>query len=347
MSLRILHLAPLWHPIKQDAPGGIETFLVELLSALAGLGFRNSIIASGDSEIPGELIPAVESNLCERMRGGAAHEYIYYEQQQISLAMHNAGKFDLIHSHIGPGAYSLSSLAGLNNRVLHSQHGPVYQDIQWLLEHQSDLWISTVSEFQLRKLGGSHPHRHSIPNGINVSRFAYQPEARDGLFFMGRIERAKGPDIAVQVARELQMPLCIAGPILDWNLFRTEIEPHLNETIRYVGVLNHEQKTEQLGRSLCALMPSRWEEPFGLIAIEAMACGTPVVGLANGALTEIIDPGITGFVAKEPAQLAGLVEKASKLDREKVRARVTERFDIKKVAVRYRALYQKITNSHE
>lgn len=347
MSLRILHLAPLWHPIKKDAPGGIETFLVELVGALDELGFQNSIIASGDSELAGELIPAVESNLCERMQSKTAHEYVYYEQRQISLAMRNVGNFDLIHSHVGPGAYCLSSLPGLNNRVLHSQHGPIYQDIQWLLEHQPDLWISTVSEHQLRKLGGSHPHRQCIPNGINMGRFPYQAESQDGLFFMGRIERAKGPDIALQVARELQMPLSLAGPILDWNLFRTEIEPHLNETIQYLGVLNHARKTAQLGRSLCVLMPSRWEEPFGLIAIEAMACGTPVVALANGALPEIIDSGVTGFVAKEPAQLPALVEKASKLDREKVRARVRERFDMPKVAARYGTLYRKITPSHD
>ena len=104
--------------------------------------------------------------------------------------------------------------------------------------------------------------------------------------FLGRMEEKKGPDLAVQVARALDRPLILAGPMVDEGFFDRAIRPFLNGQIRYVGVVNHRQKTELFGQAACVLMPSRWEEPFGLVAIEAMACGTPVVAPASVALPD-------------------------------------------------------------
>ena len=108
--MKILHLAPLWYPVVPDAPGGIETFLSRLIARLQLLGHQNTLIASGDSQTSAELIPAVPTNLCDRMKGGAAKEYVYYEQHQLMLAIERAAEFDIIHSHIGEGALALSAI---------------------------------------------------------------------------------------------------------------------------------------------------------------------------------------------------------------------------------------------
>lgn len=342
MSLRILHLAPLWHPIKKDAPGGIETFLVDLIGALNDLGHTNAVIAPQGSEMNCHVIPAVDGSICELMKRNSAQEYVYYEQRQLCLALENAADYDMIHSHIGPGAYALSSVASLKNRVLHTHHGPVYEDLRWFLRHNPQLWIATVSKHQLVQIGGAGKRRRIVSNGLPVKRFAYNPAPEDGLFFMGRIEPHKGPDLAVNVARTLNERLDLAGPVLDRELFSSRIEPYLNQDIRYVGVLDQQEKNRRLGRARCVLMPSRWNEPFGLVAIEAMACGTPVVGLANGALPEIIDQGVTGFVTKDPNDLPRLVEEAYRLDRSIVRTRAVERFDIAQAAAGYNKLYEEI-----
>src|SRR5262249_47777331 len=145
------------------------------------------------------------------------------------------------------------------------------------------------------------------------------------------------------VAKELGRPLTLAGPVVDKEYFAHRIEPCLGDRIRYVGVVNHRQKNELLGQAACVLMVSRVEEGFGMVSIEAMACGTPVVGLARGALREIIEADLTGYLAEDEYALPGLVQKAVQMDRAAIRARVGARFDIAVVAEKYHQLYTEIT----
>jgi glycosyltransferase involved in cell wall biosynthesis len=134
----------------------------------------------------------------------------------------------------------------------------------------------------------------------------------------------------------------LAGPIADAELFESTIKPHLGEQIRYLGIVNHEQKNKLFGDASCALLPFRGAEGFGMVSIEAMACGTPVVALANGALPEIVEPGVTGYLTTDESELPSLVLEALKLDRAKVRERVATRFDMAVVARNYLQLYEKI-----
>jgi glycosyltransferase involved in cell wall biosynthesis len=337
-ALRVLHLAPLWFPVARDSPGGIETFLAALLDALEATGCHNVLLASGDSRSAAELLPVLPDNLCARMAAGTALEYTYYEQQQLFLALEHGAAFDVIHSHAGPHAFVLSALPG--RRVLHTWHSQVYRDLEWLVERRPDLCLTTVSEFQAARLR-RHGARgcHVIGNGLDLGDFPFAAEGKEGLLFIGRMESGKGPDLAVQVARSLDRPLVLAGPLVDANFFRSRVEPYLSPTIRYVGVVDHRQKVELFAGASCALLPFRGEEAFGMVTIEAMACGTPVVALANGALPEIIEPGVTGFLTEDEAELPDLVERASKLDRAVVRGRMAARFDIGVVARRYLRLY--------
>jgi glycosyltransferase involved in cell wall biosynthesis len=338
--MKILQLCPLWYPIARDAAGGIETFLAQLVPALQQLDLQISLLASGDSSTAAALLPVVEINLRDRMEARGYGEYRYYEQHLLQLALDRAEEFDVMHSHLGIAGYVLSGLPRLRSRVLHTLHTPVYRDLEWFASRHPDIWLSTVSEFQARKLWQQGATRcRVIPNGIEVAAFTFQPRSGESLLFVGRIEPGKGPDLAIQVARTLGVSLLLAGPILDAAFFDAAIKPFLGDQIQYLGVVDHRRKNELFGQAGCVILPFRREEPFGLVALEAMACGTPVVALANGALPEIVDSGVTGYLANEQESLAPLVVRALELDRPTVRHRVAARFDVSNIAAQYCGIY--------
>jgi len=336
--MKILHVGPLWFPVSHDAAGGRETWLAGLIGALEKIGCQNTLLASGDSQTAAKLVPVAPRNLMEMMREGAASEEAYYREHQLMLAHDLARQFDLLHSHLSPGAFSFAG------QMLHTQHTPIWSDFQWFVRHHPDLWISTVSEFQARRLREAGARKvFVIHNGIAVDSFTFQSHRAEGLVFLGRMEAGKGPDLAIRVAQELKRPLTLAGPMVDGAWFEQKIRPHLNQQIQYVGVVNHAQKNILLGAAGCALLPFRGAEGFGMVSIEAMACGTPVVALANGALPEIVETGATGYLTVHEEELAHLAEQARTLDRHTVRERVAARFDMSTVAVNYRTLYEHIT----
>ena len=339
--MRVLILAPLWYPISRDAQGGIETFLYTLIEALDREGCSVTLIASGDSLTAGDLVPAVERNLYGLMLEGSAGEYVYYEQHQVRLASEMASGFDVVHSHIGPGGYVLSAQHEAGRRVLHTVHSPVYADLCWFVRQHPDILLAAVSEFQAERLrnAGARCCR-VIHNGIDTSGFPFNGRPGDDLLFVGRIEEAKGPDLAIDVALGMGRPLTLAGPVIDRELFKRSIEPRLDEQIRYVGVVDHETKCKLMGGAACMLLPFRQAEPFGMVSIEAMACGTPVAALSNGALPEIVDPGVTGYLADDAGALPGYVLQAVSLDRVKVRERAISRFGIQHVAGKHLDLYR-------
>jgi glycosyltransferase involved in cell wall biosynthesis len=339
--LSVLHLCPVWFPVSPDSLGGIETFLPGLVRALSGLGCESTVLASGDSRVDTRLIPGVERNLFGEMAAGRAAEYLYYEQHALITAIRAAAGFDVIHSHVGPSAYLLSAVPGLGERILHTFHNDVTSDLEWFVREHPDLWYSTVSDYQAERLR-RHGARHcrAIPNGLDVSAFPFCGSAGGALLFLGRMEHDKGPDIAVRVARRTGRPLVLAGPILDGDYFATQLAPMLGHGVHYAGVLDRDEKAGLLAEAGCLLMPSRCAEGFGMAAVEAMACGTPVVAAASGALPEVVEDGLTGFTAEQEDELPALVEKAVSLDRHRVRARTAERFSVEAVARGYVDLYQ-------
>jgi glycosyltransferase involved in cell wall biosynthesis len=342
-------LAPLWYPIARDAPGGIETFLYQLVGALSELGCEITLVAGGDSDAPARLVPAVERNLYDLMLERAAGEYVYYEQHQLSLAVEMAPEYDLVHSHLGPGGFVLSSLPGVPP-VLHTIHTPVYADMKWFAGKHPHMAVAAVSDFQAAKLRQAGIERcWVVPNGIDLGAFTFNDHPGDGLLFVGRMEQGKGPDLAIEVARALGRPLTLAGPITDGRFFKERIEPSLGDEITYAGVVGHSAKNNLMGEAACMLLPFRHAESFGMVSLEAMACGTPVVALANGALPEVIEDGVTGYLATgtEGDSLQALVEalsdltkKAVLLDRPTIRERVASRFSINRSAEQYVELYR-------
>src|SRR5262249_9751045 len=303
---------------------------------LEKMGTQNTIIASGDSRTDANLVSAVPVNIFAEMESRTVWEYAGYEQHELLLALDMSPEFDVVHSHVGWGAYLLSGIPGVRERILHTQHNPVTRDLEWFVRRHPDIRFSTVSEFQARKLRQQGVKRcQVIQNGIDVGAFTFRKRGGEGLLFIGRLENDKGPHLAIRVAQNVGWTLVLAGPVVDHEFFDNNIRPFLDDQIRYLGPVDHRQKNELLGQSGCVLMPSRCEEGFGLVSLEAMACGTPVVGLTSGALPEIIDPGLTGYVTGDEQSLADLVMKALKLDRNAIRANAAARFSLSVVARKY------------
>jgi glycosyltransferase involved in cell wall biosynthesis len=325
--MQIVQVAPLWFAIGARGPGGIETFLTALIEALRRAGADVTLIAAAGSEVPCRVVPAVERGLFDAMQDGAAWDQVPYEQHALRLARELGADADAVHCHLGPPGFALG-----DGPVLHTIHSLVGPDLAWFAARYPATWLSTVSEHHAAPLRAAGVARlRVIPNGLPFEIFQVGGGG-EGLAFLGRMEAAKGPDLAIDAARALRRPLTLAGPVTDPSFFEEVIEPALGDGIRYAGVLDHDEKTELLGSSTCVLMPSRWPEPFGLVAVEAMACGTPVAALPSGALPEVVQEELTGAVG---ADLIDAVRRAERLDRTAVREHAAARFGIEAVAARY------------
>lgn len=344
--MKVLHLAPLWFPVAHDSAGGRETLLASLVEAQQALGIDVTVLASGDSRVSAEVIPVLPRHLFAAMEAQEAAEATYYEQQQLLLTLERAGDFDVIHSHAGWYAYSLSGVPKLGGRVLHTHHTPVWRDLEWFIRQHPDLLFTAVSEFIGRHFWQQGArHCSVIPNGIDVKTFPWSLRPQKQLVFVGRMERTKGPDLAIAAAAHAGLPLTLAGPIVDREYFKQSIEPLLNEQIRYVGQVDRQRRNQLLCESMGAVLPFRGQEGLPMVTLEAMACGTPVLALANGPLPEIVEPGVTGYLAQTEAELIQLVGKLATIDRQLVRERVAARFDITVVAQQYLTLYRQILSS--
>jgi glycosyltransferase involved in cell wall biosynthesis len=340
--MRVLHLAPLWYPTSEDSFGGIETYLPVLIDALARLGCEQSLLAAGDSHTAARLIPVTDRMIAAMMDAGESWEMGPYEQHELALAIETGPGFDIVHSHLGWGGLLLSSVPQLAGRVLHTLHNPVTPDVEWFVRRHPRLALTVVSEFQARKLRAVGSERcEVIPNGLAIERFPFSERHEDKLAFLGRMEHGKGPDLAIRVARALGRRLVLAGPTPDPEFFHGQIEPALGDGVEYAGILGHSAKCELFAAAACTLMPSRWDEPFGLVAIESQACGTPVVALPNGALPEVLEQGVTGYLAAED-DFADAVAPALALDRGAIRRYVEQRFGMGPVAARYMETYERM-----
>jgi glycosyltransferase involved in cell wall biosynthesis len=335
------NVAPLWFPVARDSPGGIETLLAGLVDEQIRQGASVTLVASGDSHTAARLEAVLPVNAVEAMASGAAAEYVYLEQEALARTLALADEFDVVHSHVGPSAFALSAVPGLHLRLLHTHHNEITPDLLSFVSRNPDLWLSTVSRGaadQLRAAGGLN--LDTVANGISGDAFPVTETPGDGLAFLGRIESAKGPDIAIRVAREAGRALTLAGPIIDDQFFAERIQPLLGETVAYVGSLGHDDKCALLASSVCTIVPSRVEEGFGMVAVESMACGTPVVSSGRGALSEIVDDGITGYTC-DPETMVERIRWAVRLDRLAVADHARRRFGIERTAAAYLALYER------
>lgn len=341
--LRIAQLAPLWSPVPPRSYGGQERIVHLLTEELVRRGHPVTLIASGDSRTAAQLDPVVDTCLIDAMSGGRAYEERPYEFAAVAHAFAPDRGFDLVHSHLGAAAIPLTDLAPCP--VVHSVPHAVTVDHTWVLARHPTARVCFVSESQ-RRSAPALPDAAVVHNACDFSAFPVVPTRGDYLAFLGRMGPHKGPVTAIRLARRTGWPLVLAGEPMtaeERRYFARKVEPLVDgDRVRHVGGVDDRQKATLLGGAAALLFPIDWEEPFGIVMIEAMACGTPVVALTRGSVPEVVDEGVTGFHAHDVGALPDLVELACELDRRGVRARAEQRFSVTSMVDGYEAVYRDV-----
>jgi glycosyltransferase involved in cell wall biosynthesis len=340
-KMKIAQIAPLMESVPPRLYGGTERIVSYLTEELVRLGHKATLFASGDSVSRANLVPCVPTAL--RLDANV-RDVIPYYMLMLDRVREHADEFDILHFHIDQFHFPL--FRPIAHRTVTTLHGRQdLHDLKPLYVGFSDMPLISISNAQRRPVPNANflaTVAHGIP--AHLHKPTYQP--RGGyLAFLGRISPEKRPDRAIQIAVEAGIPLKIAAKVdkIDGAYFREKIEPLLDQPgIEFIGEINEREKTEFLGGARALLFPIDWPEPFGLSMIEAMACGTPVLAFRCGAVSEIVDPGVTGVIVETMEEAAKMLPQALALDRRAVRRRFEERFTATRMARDYVQAYRSL-----
>lgn len=343
--LRIAQVAPLWTRIPPATYGGIEVLMKLLVDDLVARGHDVTLFASGDCFTDAKLHPVTELNLTETFERGEAYCYEYYMSAAMAEVLARAKDFDVIHYHLSSAWLPLAATCATPG--LFTMHTCPHVDDEFVFRRWPQVAVNGISHCQMRtaevRSGREFP---IVPNGCDFG--AYDPcfEPGEYLAYLGRMSFEKNPLDAIRIARAVEMPIILAGQPQnpkEQQYFAEQIQPLIDgDNVRWLGPVNHAHKNELLRHASALLFPIQWDEPFGLVMIEAMACGTPVVAHRRGSVEEVIDDGITGFHAGVIDALAELVPRALALDRRQIRAHAEARFGYRAMVDNYLALYRRL-----
>jgi glycosyltransferase involved in cell wall biosynthesis len=337
--MKIAQIAPLMENVPPRLYGGTERIVSYLTDELVRLGHEVTLFASGDSVSTANLVPcaAVALRLDCNVR-----DPIPYYMLMLDRVRELADEFDFLHFHIDQFHFPL--FRPIAHRTVTTLHGRQdLHDLKPLYLGFSDMPLVSISDGQRTTIASSN-FVATVHHGIPVDLLAPNYDPRGGcLAFLGRISPEKRPDRAIKIAQALGLPLKIAAKVdkVDEAYFREQIEPLLNQPgVEFLGEVNEQGKAKLLGDARALLFPVDWPEPFGLVMIEAMACGTPVLAFRRGSVAEIIDEGVTGAIVDTMDEAVRKLPHVLSLDRRKVRHRFEQRFTATRMARDYVHVYR-------
>lgn len=336
--LRIAQIAPVAGPVRAGAGDSIEQLVGSLCDELVRRGHDVTLYATGDSVTTARL-------RSQRPHGYDADEDLwdwqFSESIHAAAAFADPARYDVIHAHDLHFALPFARLVDVP--FVETQHVDSSPEVREAQRRTPTVHLTAASEHQRRALGPGVDVT-VVPHGIDVGAFPFSPVAGDYLLFLGRLLPDKGPLEAVRIAQAAGMPIVLAGPEVEGH--DVDLAAHVDgDRVRHVGPVDHATRDALLAGAAALLFPITYPEPFGLVTIEAMACGTPVLATALGAVPEIVEDGLTGFTAPTWEGLAAHVEAALALDRHAIRARARERFDVRRMVDGYEALYRRLTGA--
>jgi glycosyltransferase involved in cell wall biosynthesis len=337
--MKVAMLSPVWFPVPPALYGGIEWVVHLLADGLVEAGVDVTLFASGDSRTLARL---------ESVYPRAPSEWIghtFWELRHAAACLEQAveGRFDIVHDHSGLLGLALGALAPVP--FVHTVHGPLEGETGELYESICRMaprahLVSLTHAQRLPRPG--LPWLANCPNALNVDLYPFHLGHDDYVLFLGRMSAEKGAHRAIEVAREAGVPLRLAGKCrepLEQAYFDTQVRPHLGDAIEYVGEVSHADKVELLQRARATIFPIDWEEPFGLVMIESLACGTPVIATRRGSVPEVLDDGVTGIVVDDYHAMAEALPDADALDPHVLRRSVREHFAPERMVQDYMAAY--------
>jgi glycosyltransferase involved in cell wall biosynthesis len=339
--MRIAQVAPLAESVPPKLYGGTERVVSWLTEDLVELGHKVTLFASGDSVTTASLVPVWPSAL--RL---SRHRVDPIAAQTMSLQClaYRAAEFDIIHFHID--WVHLPLMRQLRVPFLTTLHGRLdLPGLNALVRCFRDGPFVSISESQRAPLAEANwagTVYHGMPS--DLLRPSYKPKGY--LAFLGRLTPEKGGDAAIRIARQAKLPLRISAKIPrdGSRYFRERIEPQLDEQIRFLGELKDPEKEQFLGGATALLFPIEWPEPFGLVMIEAMACGTPVIAFRRGSVPEVVEHGVSGFIVDNETEAIAALSRINGLDRHQVRQAFERRFITRRMTDDYLRIYRTLLN---
>jgi len=335
--MRIALVAPPFIAVPPARYGGTELFIAQLAEGLQQRGVDVVVYCNGESTVPVErraLYPKsqwpLEGEIYDNLK----------DLNHTTWAVADAAKTcDVIHVNNVPGI-TLSRLSA--QPMVYTMHHPHLDGLSEVFGYFPDVEYVTISDFQrdLEKM----PRMRTIYHGLDLSQYHSMEKKQDYLAFIGRIAPSKGPHLAIAAAKKAGLPLKIAGEVQPMfrDYFEQEIEPHLDgNSVEYIGEADLEAKNELLGNSRAMVFPILWDEPFGLVMIEAMACGTPVLALPGGSVPEIVRDGVSGYLCRDVEDMAQHARDLA-IPPQVVRAYAEERFSLVRMVKEYQALYEEL-----
>ncbi|MEX0589408.1 MAG: glycosyltransferase family 4 protein [Cyanobium sp.] len=343
--MRIAQISPLCESIPPRRYGGTERVVHYLTEELVRRGHGVVLFASGDSHTSAELFPCVPKAL--RLAGYSGDPTVP-ELIQLDQLIEQIDRFDVLHFHTGASHYPLARRLPVPH--LNTLHGPLTTpDQAQLFRRFHQLPLVSISEAQRQPLPEAH-WLDTIHHGLPLDLYQPVGTPQEYLAFVGRIAPEKRLDRAIAIASQLGLPLKVAAKIdsSDQDYYRNRVAPLIegNPLVEFVGEVDDAGKQELLGNALALLFPIDWAEPFGLVMIEANACGTPVIAWRNGSTPEIIRPGLNGVLVDTIAEAVAAVRRLERLDRQAVRRDFESRFSVTRQASQYERLYQHLAETH-
>jgi glycosyltransferase involved in cell wall biosynthesis len=336
--VKVAVLAPPWFAVPPIGYGGIEWIVWLLADGLVEHGHDVTLFASGDSHTKAKLASVFDQAPSEQIGRSLP------DLRHILACYERAEEFDVINDHTGPLGAVLGEL--LSTPVVHTVHGPldgepgdVYESIGRVAPGVGLISISLNQRRPKPDLNWIA----NVPNALDLEHYPCKPHRGDYLLFLGRLNHEKGAHRAVAVAMELGLPLKLAGKMREPReraYFAEFVEPHLGNGIEYLGEVNHGTKVELLQNARCTLFPIEWEEPFGLVMIESMACGTPVIATRQGAVPEVIGDGTGGVIVDHWHDIPAALEQADAIEPSECRRFAEERFAPDRMVADYERAYR-------
>jgi glycosyltransferase involved in cell wall biosynthesis len=341
--MRIAQVSPLFESVPPTQYGGTERVVSYLTEELVRQGHEVTLFASGDSITRARLAPQVprslrlDSTVVDRL----AHHVLMLQR-----VAERAAEFDVVHFHLDYLHFPLSRREGLTQVT--TLHGRLdLPDLQPLFREFTDMPVVSITNAQRRPLPFACWHG-TVYHGLPPTLYRFHEARGKYLAFLGRISPEKRVDRAIAIAERVGVPLRIAAKVdaVDREYFETRVRPLLcRPGIEFIGEIGEHEKDAFLGEALAFLFPIDWPEPFGLVLLETMACGTPIVAYRNGSVPEIVESGVNGFIVDGLDAAVRAVEQAAVLDRRRCRDAFERRFTVDRMARDYLRIYERLVNA--
>jgi len=341
--LRVAVLAPPWIPVPPPGYGGIEAVVALLCEALLERGHQVTLFAAPGSQSAARVYPLLEDAHPNEI-GSSLYEsdHVAGAWEQVDLAAERGLPFDVLHDHSGFTALAMADRVAVP--VVHTVHGPFDSDTApFYRRHGHKALLVALSRTQAESAPAGVRIAGVVPNPIIVDRWPLHTEKHDYVLWAGRMDPVKGAHRAIEAARRAGRTLVLAGPVQTGQerYFREQVEPHIDgRRVRYVGEVAGVAKQELYANAAALLMPVRWREPFGMVMVEALACGTPVIAFPEGAAAEIVIDGQNGMLVADEAEMARAISEVGSIDPLRCRASAAERYDISVTVTGYERVYR-------